>query len=454
MKYLAALIKKILTWTGINRAVFYFLVGKGFSFAATPVTLFLIATYFSPSEQGYYYTFSSLMGLSIFFELGLGVVITQFASHEYVNLKWTESGSLEGDVASLSRFISLLRKSLKWYAVITSLFIAVVIPVGLKFFGSKPESVTVNYILPWIMLILFFGLNTTFIPLFSILEGCGKVAHVQQLRVIQVVSGVLCSWTIIVLKGKLFAPSVEFVAYWFVILGWLIYNYKGLILQLLHYESDPNYCISWSKEVFPMQWRVAVSWISAYFMNYLFIPILFAYKGSVEAGKMGMSMKFSSLVFLLSMAWINTRVPYYGALIKQKKYKELDALALRSTLQAVFVGVLFSAAIVAGIMIINKYTGKYVNRILPEYIIGILCFASIVSVINTSIAGYLRAHKQEPLMAINIILAVVIALSTFITGKYSNANIMVIAYTLVQIFIALPTFAYIFIKKRKEWHET
>jgi len=54
---------------------------------AGPVGLYLIATFLTKSEQGYYYTFGSVLGLTVFFELGLSYVIIQFTSHEMAGLK-------------------------------------------------------------------------------------------------------------------------------------------------------------------------------------------------------------------------------------------------------------------------------------------------------------------------------------------------------------------------------
>lgn len=437
---------------GVDKAVFYFLLGKGFSFIATPITLYFVATFLSPSEQGYYYTFYSLMGLSIFFELGLGVVICQFASHEYAGLSWSDTGGLKGEPAALSRIISLLRKSIKWYGFIAGLLVLCILPGGWFFLSSKAESTNVSYILPWILLVIFFGFNTCFIPILSALEGCGKVAQVQQLRLIQAVCSIVCVWIVFIAGGKLMVSPVEFIAYWSVILIWLFIRYRGFMRQILVYKVERCQQISWLKEVFPMQWKIAVSWVAAYFMGYLFVPLLFAYRGPVEAGKMGMSLKISGIVYVLSMAWINTRVPYYGALIQKKKYAELDRLALKSSLQALLVGLFFSVVAVTGLSLLERYVPKYSGRVLPEYIIVILCLANLANVATAAISGYLRAHKQEPLMVISVIMAVCVATTSFLAARYFDANIMAVLYTMVTVGIALPAFWSIMLKKRQEWH--
>jgi len=447
------ILKDYLRAIGVNKAVLLFLVGKAFSSFTAPITLYLIVSRFTANEQGYYYTFSSLLGLSIFFELGLGVVITQYASHEYLLLSWAKDGSLEGDEVALSRVISLVKKSIKWYSIVMTLFIVCLIPAGIIFFKAKPESVSIAYVVPWITLIIFFGLNTCFIPVTSIIEGCGRIAEIQQLRIIQAIGSVICVWITILVGGRLIASSIEFVAYWFIILLWLFHKYKGLLAQIIRYKDDPYKQISWRKEVLPMQWRIAVSWLSAYFMNYTFVPLLFHYRTPVEAGKMGMSLKLSGFIYILSMAWINARVPGYGALVKNRSYKELDRIASRTTLQAICVGFVLTILMIIAIYILNVYTNKnYLDRILSLEILIIMCLANIAMMVNSSMGGYLRAHKQEPLMIASIFVAIITVIACLVSAKYYNANIMAIEYAVIQIMVALPLTFAVLTKKRRLWH--
>ncbi len=54
----------------VDRAVFYGILGKVWSLISWPITLYLISTVFNAQIQGYYFTFTSLLGLQFFIELG------------------------------------------------------------------------------------------------------------------------------------------------------------------------------------------------------------------------------------------------------------------------------------------------------------------------------------------------------------------------------------------------
>jgi O-antigen/teichoic acid export membrane protein len=60
------------------------------------ISIFFIASYLTKQEQGYYYTFGSILAIQVFFELGLSGIITQFVAHEFASLKWKSPIELEG----------------------------------------------------------------------------------------------------------------------------------------------------------------------------------------------------------------------------------------------------------------------------------------------------------------------------------------------------------------------
>src|SRR5882757_6010731 len=56
------------------------------------ITLHFIAATLNPVVQGYYFTFTSLSQMSQLIDLGLQVLIVQFASHEAPHLKFGRKG--------------------------------------------------------------------------------------------------------------------------------------------------------------------------------------------------------------------------------------------------------------------------------------------------------------------------------------------------------------------------
>jgi hypothetical protein len=444
--------KKLLEKIGIDNAVFYVLTGKGISFIVQPITLYLIATYFTGIEQGYYYTFGSILSASIFLELGLGMVLTQYASHEFALLNWTDDGGLTGNTRALSRLISLIKKSIKWYGVLSVLAAIIFIPGGTAFLNSNSSSTEIYFTIPWIVLVLFSSLTLFLSPLLAILEGCGRVADIQKMKLYQISFGALFIWIVIISHGNLFAASSLAITNFIIASFWIVSRYKGLLNQLRvdrYVIGDQQ--ISWRKELFPMQWRIAISWISGYLAYQLFIPLLFRYQNATVAGQMGMTLYISNIALGIGIVWLSTKFPLYGAMISKKDYVSLDKIAKINTIYSLLFTILFSAGCLIVIHIIKIHYSYIGDRLLSLSAIAALLFSSIINLLITSMAGYLRAHKQEPLVISSLIHAIITVVVAWLVAKYYNADILAYSIAFINLAINLPLTAYIFRIKRNVW---
>src|ERR1700723_3194720 len=71
---------------GLDRAVGFTVLARFWSSAACPGTVGLIAPFLSQAEQGYYYTFGSLVAMQMVFEVGFSLVVLWLASPERAQL--------------------------------------------------------------------------------------------------------------------------------------------------------------------------------------------------------------------------------------------------------------------------------------------------------------------------------------------------------------------------------
>ena len=101
--------RRIAHLVGLDRAIAYTVLARGWAGVSGLITVALIARRLSPAEQGYYYTFGSLVALQIVFELGFSVVILQLATHEVAHLTIDASDRIFGPDAAHSRLASILR---------------------------------------------------------------------------------------------------------------------------------------------------------------------------------------------------------------------------------------------------------------------------------------------------------------------------------------------------------
>lgn len=443
--------KRLIVLFGLDSAIIYTVFARGWSVLAGPVTFFLLARFLSPEEQGFYYTFGSILGLQIFFELGFSNVILQFTSHESAQLTLTE-GRLQGNVVAKGRLASLLRLTLRWYSVAAVLFISVVLPAGLLFFSlNNSEADTVAWRLPWVSVVCITAGILIVSPFFALLEGCGFVAEVAFMRIFQSILGNACLWVALTLHWGLFAAGmVNGVG---IVWGgiWLWRNQRTLLHDLLRTPKQ-HAPISWWQEIWPFQWRVALSWLSGYFIFQIFNPLLFAFSGAVAAGQMGMSLSIMGAVSGVAIAWVATKAAPFGQLIAQRKFRQLDHIFFPALWQSVCVAVLGCGSFWLITVYLYSTENPLAQRILPPLPLGLLAITTILNQIVFAEAIYLRAHKQEPFLFISIVTGLLTATLAYILGYYFGATGMMAGYCMVTIIISLFGGSLIFFYKRRSWH--
>ena len=435
----------------IDRAVFFGILTKIWQTCSGPVTAILIATRFTPELQGYYYTFASLLALQVFVQLGLGTVAIQFASHEWSKLSINKIGQIIGDKDALSRLVSLSGIVLKWYTVSGMIVVFGLGLGGCYFFSAKPDlAIGIDWAAPWLALCLFTGITICLVPIWSLLEGCNQVANVYMYRFIEGAAKSIPSWLAIQLGAKLWTPAISSMVGIICAIIFLRLRYwKFLKTLLLSRPDGPQ--IEWRAEMLPMQWRIAVSWFSGYFVFSMFTPVLFQYHGAIVAGQMGMTWSLISVLSSISSAWVSPKAPYFGILIAQKKYEQLDKLFWRLVLIVATVVSLGALSIWSLAFILYKMQFHLITRILPPLPTGLFLLATVILAIAVPFSIYLRAHKREPMMVLSVASAILVCLSNLIFGKYFGATGMAVGY-LGANGIIIPLVIYTWFVCRKNWH--
>jgi hypothetical protein len=439
---------------GLDRAIVFTVLARVWSSFAGIVTLTLIARSLTPAEQGYYYTFYSLVAVQIIFELGFSVVILQTASHEAAHLEIAfDGGGISGPAKSHARLASVLQKSVRWYGLAAALMAIIVLPLGMRFFSKSGTSgPPVAWLQPWILVVFATMCTFQIDPAFSFLEGCGFVEKVARVRLAQAVLGTAMGWSALLLHGGLFAPGL-------IILGqaiagaWFLYGRRPLLASLLRHDPG-EHRIRWGSEVWPFQWRIAVSWLCGYFILQLFNPILFHYRGPVEAGQMGMSTNICATLSAMAIAWMNTKAAPFGQMIARREYARLDRLFFRALMQSATFATLASGAVLVVIVVLRAHHVPFALRLLPPLPLAMLLTATILNIVVFAEALYLRAHKHEKFMINSILGALWIAPTALFLGQRSGALGIAATNLLATAVIGLGYGTFTFQKWRRIWHNS
>ena len=442
---------KIRRALGLDGAVAFTSLARVVSIAGSTVTVLLIVRFLTPTEQGYYYTLLSLVALQMVFELGFSFVVQQLAAHECIHLELHQDGSVSGNPAAHARLASALQLSVRWYSVAAAAMGMILAPLGALFFArhAGPAAAQVAWQGPWLLAVAASMAGLWCQPFYSFLDGCGQVRAVAVLRLRQAVAGMALAWTAMLLHHGLYSPALVIAGQVGAGLFFLAARRRLLTGLLVHQVCDAS--IRWSREVWPFQWRIAVSWMCSYFTIQVFIPILFALRGPVEAGQMGMSLSIAGYIAGLVLPWISTKATPFGRLIAQREFHGLDRLFLRTLGQALAVFAVIALAADAGAAWLTVAAPGLAARMVSPQLFAMLVLAAGASCVVQSLATLLRSFKRELFLWQSLAVAsLTLLLALFAAPRWGNAGVT-LGYLAVSAGIGLPFALIIFARARRRY---
>jgi len=434
---LASLGGRVGQGTGITEAVAFSLLAKGWGVVSGLVMVWLITTHLSPEVQGYYYTFAGLMLFQSLVELGFGVVLVQFISHEWAFLRLRGRGSVEGDMGSLSRTASLVRLGILWYCSIAVLFFVIVGGIGYFLLSGRRAS-PVAWQQPWWLLCGAVSLSILLVPLRCFIEGSDQVGKSQRVALFAGVMSGTAGWIAVASGAGLYtlaiASGVAAVVGYSLFLPLCIPFFELLKLG----QRDSLSRISWRDQFWPQQWRIGLSWLSGLLMFQGFVPILFYLHGPIPAGQLGVVMQVYQALNAAASSWLVSVGPRMGILASRKDFSRLRRLVEETVRRSVLACSLFSIATFALVVLLHRYAFQYSERFGDVLTIAVfLTVVAAMQVSNVETAA-IRFQKKEPFVVVSVVCAVLVTLSNAVLGKLFALRGVALGFAGVMLILLLP----------------
>ncbi len=487
--------RRIFHFLGIDQAVGFTLIGNIWNAVSGPVLLVLIVEYLSAAERGVLFNYVDITAFQMLCELGIATVLQQLASRERAFLMIGTDGTLVGDEQAKARLAVLFRLAVRWFIGVMLFTNLVLLPVGWLFFdGAKfdieslsiilspdPALANVHWQLAWILTVVEASIFGFGVSLFLFMAGCGDVVPTARMTALQAFLSTLSLAIFLVAGSRLFSHPFSGMVGQMVPLCWLVFARRRMLFDLWKTGKAGSH-LSWRREIWPFQWRIALSFVSTLLLVRLLNPLTLKYHGATVAGQLGLSLYILLAIQLMGTSWVATKVPLFGQLIAHKKWHDLDhqfrSVLIRST---GFVAALMGAVVVANAAVYASWEGSLVQhwgemvfghdaiatlsqRTSPDALpktqslldpISLACLALALlamHIVNT-MAAYLRAHRREPMLWSLVPLGFAVAVTLFITAySFTTIQPMIIGYLMCVLIFGLCVGASIFFTRRRKWH--
>lgn len=378
-----------------------------------PALLILVPLYLSPEAQGYWYTFISMAALAIFADMGFSAALLIFASHEFAHLEFNNKKILSGPADNIKRLATLFSFAIRWACAMAVVVFPLVLLAG--YFILDGKTSLIQWQLPW----LIYGVASVIAFINSIalsfIEGCDSVGDIQKIRLHISVISVAATVLMLIFGADLYALALSLLAGALAGTSIILNRYKAMLGQL--YELAKINSHPWFKEIMPLLWRFALSWISGYFVLSIFTPLSFNYHGAVKAGQVGFSMAICMAMFSIANIWITIVTPKFNIYAAQGNTLELDLTFKKAVLLSISTYILGMVTLFTGLWLMSGQP-LIENRILPPLSLLMVSTGWLMQLIINAMAVYMRAYKKEPLVMVSVVNGLYVATATLLIAKY------------------------------------
>jgi len=247
-------------------------------------------------------------------ELGFTLLISQFVSHEFAELRMS-SGYVRGEFRLRDKLFSLIKYAIKIYLIVVPLASVLMIFVGLYVLSEQPLEIRIA----WILFALISSLTLIQSLFQSIYQGLDKVAAVYKNRTLGTLLIPGLSWPLMYFGFGIWSLVISTGVALIVMLYFLFRLGIGFWIQLFRHNNKTSY--NWNKEIIPLQTKYTISWISGYAAVHLLVPITFKIFGPVAAGQLGIAVSICAGITTLSTSWVDsvTKIKFSSSKKRKKR---------------------------------------------------------------------------------------------------------------------------------------
>ena len=408
---------------------------KIWQLASGLITIVLIASFLSPSVQGLYYTFYSIIAATAIFELGLHIGIVNFSSRLWSKLSFDADLRIIGPIEAKRDISAFMGFCFRWYCAISIAF-AISATFGGGIFLIQQGYDSSQIITAWVFAAIAGALQLFLLPFYSFFEGCQKIALISKFRLFQAIMDSIILWCSLSSGLGLWAIGLCLASRSLLALCFFVYFFRPFfdLIRINFWGARFN-----GKDLLIlMQWKLALQAVVGYLSTGLYVPIILHFDGSESAGRAGITLQVLWSIQALGHAWIISRVPEHG----------MNAVRgnLTTISKQIHVGIVSSSIIVGGLglmfcmslLFFQHFSFEFSNRAMEPLHVFIFIFGFVAFQYIHGKNAQVRAFGTDLFFLVNFFGA--LATTTFVitmTAFFGLAG-AAFGFSSSVLFVVLP----------------
>jgi hypothetical protein len=370
---------------GVDGKVASGLLSKVATMLLGPIGSAIIVLKLDGEVQGIYYLFLSIVALRSFFELGVGMSITQIAAHEKI---------IEASRAIVHP--AMVLASMRWLRVASVWFGLLVGAGGAAFLISKGYT-EFSILGAWCLFIGVSALRFAFDGVWSLLTGADYVKESNHLVLLMQLLLYAVQWSLLLLGAELYAFAVSSLVVYFA-QRWIVAR-KFDWLFPSPADVLPGEVAEKRSQLIQLLKRSSQTFLTGYFVFQIQQPICFHLIGPLGSAKLGFTQIIGMAFLSLPMIWVQSAFPSVAALVGSGEtatgWNRFKLAWLRALGLTIFC---YIGAVCA--MEILRLNPRFGERLMSRQD-GMIFFVGLgIQSIASSITYWPRAFKVEPFVVI------------------------------------------------------
>lgn len=445
--------RRLLNRLEIDRATFDAMASRYWTFISGPVTYALIVATLTPAQQGYYYTFWSLIALQSFFEAAMPVAILTTAGRLSAGGDSTDiitddpkAGTVDATSAKLR---DLWLRSNVWFVGLNAGFLLLVGVAGYLFFEINETASEVAWRRPWLATVALTALSFQTLPTAALLEGVGRVRQIYRMQLIRAVAGSAAVWATLACGGGLWTPAAAVASKAACEVALLTYPHRDWLRRL--YRSSGEGSIDWRRDIWPFQSGMMFKGYFTYLNADVMVPVVFAFGGAAAAGRFGMTY---NLLMAVRGGWaslLRTRMARLAALVGGGDFAESDRIHRRLQSVATAGLVVTYLLFVVGLLAAGGLEPRLYRRLLTAGTTVLLCVGTVASFRVDCQWIYIHAFGRSPYVLPAIACCLTSGIAIYLGGQIGGADGVASAYAVVQVGLFWPLSSAAFSRTVGRW---
>lgn len=419
-----------------DRGTMFSFLNRAWSIVSTLGFIAIVVLWLSPELQGFYFTFISLLVLLQVADMGFGIVLTQFASHEWAELELDKTGRVAGATRARQRLGSLIVITLRWYSMAAIVFFVFLGAGGHWFFSVSPDAHIVEWAKPWWLLSFFAALWLLVIPVTGLLEGCGQVATSQRNQLCSNIVATLAGWLVLIAGGELFSISAMLAIR--AVGGHILNTTAAWPFLRLWREAGREHSIRWKAHFWPQQWRIWLSWLAGFIVFQSFAPIAFQLDGAIAAGQIGVMVQAFHAVNQLASSRLAVLQPRMGVFASKGDFGSLRQVVRSGIWQNTLAAAFLAAMAITSVYLLKLWVPEIGARLGPTMAFAIFVFTAIPLQLTNIETAAIRFQIKEPFVLAIWVCAGLTLIGNILVTHYSSSQEMSLIFMGVTVMILVP----------------